>query len=481
MKQSNYSSAILSLSVDRKDAKPLNVQLMQAIRGLILDRKLKSGERLPASRELAQELLVSRSTVTTVYDQLVSEGYLEARRGSGYFVDRNLPDYPDLNGELPVAATPQGSREQPLKPLRAFEASSPDIGSFPYREWARCLEKAWRNPHPDLLARPDPMGWWPLRLAISRHLHEWRGVTSDAAQIVITSGLVEAVNLFSNSVLSTGDPVISEEPGFPPLRNALMANGLDCHFSRVDEQGFDPVSAFAAAPAAKAVFITASRQFPLGMPLPLGRRLELLNWAAKGNRYIVEDDFDSEYRYEGTPLPAMHSLDNNRCVVYLGSFSKVLLPTLRLGYLVIPPDLVPAIRSHLEITGAQASIVAQPALVEFMESGGFATHIRRMRRSYARRLKTILKAIQRHGSDLLYVDQANSGLHVVARFTDELSSRLSDVAAAERAAEAGVSVRALSACFQSGIGEYGLILGFAAFDETEIESGMEKLCRALAE
>ncbi|MEM7067748.1 MAG: PLP-dependent aminotransferase family protein [Pseudomonadota bacterium] len=476
MKQSNYGSALLSLSLDKSNDQPLYAQLMHAIRSLILDRKLIGGERLPASRELAEELGVSRSTITTAYDQLVSEGYLEARQGSGHFVDPNLPDYNVLPSKMEKPTTHARVRA----PLPApFETATPELATFPHRDWSRSLELAWRNPDITVLSRGEPFGWEPLRRAISKHLHDWRGVSCDPSHVIITSGLVESINVISKTILKPGDIVLSEEPGFPPLRNALTANGLDSRYSTVDVAGLDPKLALKRNCDAKAVFVTASRQFPLGMTLPVGRRIELLNWAAAGERYVVEDDFDSEFRYEGSPLPAMHSLDNNGRVIYLGSFSKVMFPSLRIGYMVVPNHLVPSIHTALENSNTQASIISQPALVNFMESGAFATHIRRMRRIYSRRLKAMLSALELHGQDLFRIDQTNSGFHVVAYLRQNLARRMSDVEASNLAMNIGINTKALSDYFARPSKKSGLVLGFAAFDESAIAANIERLCEVL--
>ena len=478
MNQSTSSAALLSISLDRNLKEPLHAQLAGHFRRLILSRRLESSERLPSSRMLAEELSVSRVTVTTAFDQLISEGYAEGRHGSGVYVAADLPDYTfskdvgtdDAGGEdrLPVP-----------EPALPFETSAPDLGSFPHREWARLIDQVWRSPEPALLAKPAPFGWGPLREAIAFHLSDWRGVKCTPSQIVITSGLVDAVELIAKAALAAGDTIMLEEPGHHVLRNALSANGLLCRPVPVDDSGFDVQAGTKGRSKARAIVVTPSRQFPLGMTLPLARRLELLEWAGHTNGLIIEDDFDSEYRYVGQPLPALMSLDDKECVIYVGSFSKVLIPSLRLGFVVLPKRLIADARDVMRATGPRASLLAQPPLQRFMESGGFATHIRRMRRLYAQRQRALVATLNGDAEGLLNVEPASGGMHVVAGLAPGLSRRMTDVEAVQRAKAAGVVVTALSAYFAGKPTRQGLVLGFAGFDERSIRSSASRLAKVL--
>ncbi|MFT7595801.1 MAG: GntR family transcriptional regulator/MocR family aminotransferase [Paracoccaceae bacterium] len=381
MTKSNIGSALLSVSLDRTLTTSLQAQLAGSIRRLVHQQALKSGDRLPPSRVLATELSVSRITVTSAYDQLISEGYLTGRQGSGVLVAPDLSGMPrppaGANRNLDLCNVP------PPGPLQPFASAAPDLAHFPHKDWAKLFDQVWRSPARGLLGRSDPLGWGPLRLAIAGHLRDWRGLTCDPAQIVITSGLAESISLIAKAVLAPGQTVLVEDPGHAALRIAIAANGLYCHPTGVDPDGLS----IAAMPQQdfQAIAVTPSRQFPLGMTMPLSCRLHLLRWANDTGGVIIEDDYDGEYRYQGQPLPAMMSLDDRGRVIYVGSFSKVMFPGLRLGFAVFPAPCLDRVRAVMSDTGAQASIIAQPVLARFIEQGQFATHIRRMRRLYAHR------------------------------------------------------------------------------------------------
>ena len=454
----------------------LQSQLAQAIRDLVHNNKLKPGDRLPSSRAFALELSVSRVTITAVLDQLAAEGYLEGKRGSGVFVAADLPDLPIA--PLPDPQSPD-TFTQSEKPIRPFAMASPAAKEFPHREWAKLFETTWRNPTEELLNNVDLLGWWNLRAAISEHLRVWRGVHCSPAQIVVTSGLVESLELISSAILGKDKHVLMEEPGHQVIRNVLCSHGVSCHPIRVDDQGFDINRAPAKNTKFRAVFLTPSRHFPLGMTLPLSRRLQLLNWASENDAYIVEDDFDGEFRYQGQPLPAMMSLDQNTRVIYVGSFSKVMFPALRLGFMVLPSQLVGPVSDALARTGQRASLIAQPVLAQFILNGGFSTHIRRMRRLYAGRQKALVMAVEKHAQRILEVDPEPGGMHLIARLGKRVAPHLSDIDAAKRANDAGISARPLADFFAGRADEQGLVLGYSAFPEDVLDAAVEKLSHAL--
>ncbi len=346
------SAALAALSVDRLLHQSLQHQLVRQIRQFILSGRLEQGARMPSTRGLAEELGVSRITVTLAYDQLASEGYVEARRGSGMYVCSALPD--DV---LKVTRKERGrKRLQPLprpdepRVHRPFQVGAIDPALFPHATWSRLLGKAWRNPVAALTGAPDSFGWRPLRDAIARHLAEWRDMDCDTDQIVITSGTADALDIVGRCVFARGDTILVEEPGYAPMRFGLAKNGLGVSSVRVDDEGFDLEAAGPRVKARGAV-LTPSRQFPLGATLTLSRRLRLLDWVARTGGYLIEDDFDSEYRYRGAPLPALMSLDRHERVIYLGSFSKILSPTLRIGFMVLPAPLLAKVRDYLRLRG----------------------------------------------------------------------------------------------------------------------------------
>jgi GntR family transcriptional regulator/MocR family aminotransferase len=473
-------AAVAALSLDRRGGAALHVQLSSQLRQMILSARMPPGARLPSSRSLAEELGVSRATVVLAYDQLVSEGYIEGRKGAGVFVSPSLPEQVlqvDVSSRPAKRHLPRSTEAPTNQPAQPFSGAA-DPSLFPYRYWARLLHRIWRHPQTELVAAADAFGWPELRAAIARHLGEWRGIVCDREQIIITSGVVDATELIARSAFTAGNTIYVEEPGHPPLRRALRWSGLVPHAVLVDADGFDLDHARRHRPARGAI-VTPSRQFPLGATLLLRRRLALLEWAASVDGYVVEDDFDSEYRYEGSPLPALMSLDRHGRAIYIGSFSKVLSPTLRLGFIVVPEHLVGSFRHQLKLRGAIASLFAQPVLAEFISEGAYATHIRRTRRIYARRLAFLLAQRDRL-SGLLELSPASAGMHVVADLAPELARHMSDREAAKRAGEAGVTTPPLADFYALSPRRRGLLLGFAGFSEEACALAVGRLAGALS-
>ncbi|UYV37010.1 PLP-dependent aminotransferase family protein [Rhodobacteraceae bacterium D3-12] len=468
--QSSFQAALFALSLDRASATPLHAQLTDALRKLILSGRAPLGARLPASRMLAAELSISRMTATTALDQLTAEGYLEARAGSGTFVAADLPHIAPPRPAL--ANTPLPKPRTPLP----FHAAIPDLALFPHKLWARHLERAWRAPDAAMLALPDPAGYAPLRRAITEHLSAWRGMEVEPQQVILTSGAAEAFELVARSLLAPGDTVLTEDPGFPPMRQAMQMTGLAPLAQPVDEDGFDIATAASRAPDARAALVTPSRHYPLGLTLPLSRRLALIDWAQERDALIIEDDYDSEFRYVGQPLPALAALDHGGRVFYIGSFSKLLSPALRLAYLVVPRRRLEAVERTMGSFRHTASMVPQPALANFMQSGEFAVHLRRMRRIYARRQKALLASLARHLPDHLVAQSEPSGMHIVARPGPALTRP--DTEISTLAANNGLTLRALSPYFESNP-QQGFIMGFAGFDESTLESAVKRLAALL--
>ncbi len=464
----NLQAALLALSLDRGDARPLHAQLTEALREMILAGRAAPGARLPASRQLAQDLSISRQTALTALDQLIAEGYLEPRAGAGTFVARDLPHLAPPNAPTSEGPAPEGPR-----PLRPFDPGIPDMSLFPHAAWARHLDRAWRRPDPALLGRPDPLGWPPLRAAIAAHLSAWRGISCAPGQIVITSGATETFELLARAAFRPGDTVLTEAPGYAPMLAALRRAGLRAQPMPVDADG----AILPEDSAARGAIVTPSRHHPLGVTLPLPRRLALLDWARRGPAWVIEDDYDSEFRYTGTPLPALASLDPGR-TIYVGSFSKLLSPTLRLGYFAAPSALLAPVRAALTETGPRASLVPQPALAQFMDSGEFATHLRRMRRIYGQRQGALRAALARHLPDHLTAPKDPSGMHLVCGLGPALDGRR-DTEVAALADKAGLTLRPLSAYWPGGSGPQGLVIGYAGFDARTLEDAVARLARAL--
>ncbi|MEM7225325.1 MAG: PLP-dependent aminotransferase family protein [Pseudomonadota bacterium] len=494
------SAPLVGLALDPSAAEPLHRQLYDQLRHKVLSGNLAAGSRLPSSRALARELGCARNTVLSAFDQLTAEGYLEACQGSGSFVTSVLPE--ELLG-LSSAPARQGERAQRMPKLSergraltaarrdarspgvAFTVGMPDLEAFPFELWARLLGRAWRVPAAELLRHGDPAGYPPLRQAIADYLNAVRGLGCRAEQILITSGSQQAVDLVARILLDPGEGVWLEDPGYTGLRGPLVAAGLKVCPVPVDDDGFDLAAARAGSDATRLAIVTPSHQYPLGRVLSLQRRLALLDWAYEQDGWILEDDYDSEYRYAGRPLAALTGLDRSRRdgggrVIYLGSFSKVLFPALRLAYLVIPEPLVEAVISARRALDDHPSMVVQPALARFISEGHFASHVRRMRVLYAARQQALLAAAERHLADLLDLRPDEAGMHLVARPTPLLAARMDDREATARAAATGLTVSPLSSYYLGEAKQQGLLLGYAAVPEAEMERAVARLATALA-
>jgi GntR family transcriptional regulator/MocR family aminotransferase len=358
-----------------------------------------------------------------------------------------------------------------------FQIGAIDPSLFPHAAWARLMAKTWRKQSRALTGVLDPFGWIPLRRAISEHLAEWRGIDCNEQQVVVTSGTADAVDTIARCAFRPGDSVFVEEPGYGAIRFALSKLGVSVKPVAVDAEGMDIGDQLERAKE-RGAFLTPSRQFPLGTTLSLPRRLKLLDWVARTHGYVVEDDFDSEYRYRGTPLPAMMSVDRQDRVIYVGSFSKILSPSLRLGFVVLPRHLIDEVRAYLPKRGLMAGVTAQPALAEFIQSGDLAQHIRRTRRLYARRQQALIAA-SAELDGLLTVTPADAGMHLVADLTPRLRRRMTDATAARRAKRAGIVASPLSNYFAGQPRRSALLLGFAGFDEATLGRAARCLADAL--
>ncbi len=511
-------AALLGLALDRSAGEPLQRQLYGQVREAVLAGRLAPGTRLPSSRTLAGELGCSRNTVLGAFDQLIAEGYLECRAGAGSYVSRVLPETllarpagrePMERASKPAAMPAAALADAALAdaaladaeraPLGAgglgpFAPGVPDLGLFPFDIWGRLLGRIWRRPAPELLLPAPAAGYWPLRAAIAVYLRGVRSVAATPEQVFITAGAQPALDLVARVLLKPGDRVWIEEPGYPGLRGPLTAAGARLVPVPLDGEGLSVAAGRARADDAALAVVAPSHQYPLGTTMSLARRLELLAWARARGAWLVEDDYDSEYRYAGRPLAALQGLDAERAgpveygrVFYIGTFSKVLFPAIRLGYLVVPPDLVDAVARARAAIDAYPSAIVQPVLAGFMDEGHFAAHVRRMRTVYARRREALLAAGDRHLARLLDLAPGEGGLHLVGHLAAALAGRMTDREAAARAAAAGLAPRALGrfflappeASYPDSPPPAGLLLGFAALPDDRIEAAVERLAAAL--
>ena len=463
------------IGIDREDREPIQSQIARQIRSLVLSGRLKPQARLPSTRALSEELNVARATVVEAYEQLLSEGYLETRSGSGTRVAAELPEVLLTSPPKELArdvARAAGRRE----PARPFRSGLVDWENFPHDEWGRLLGRFWRNPPVTLLEHNDPFGWLPLREAIARHLYEWRGISCAADQVIVTAGGLDAFDLIGRAIFSGGDEVWFEEPGYPTARRIFSLGGVTAVPVPVDDEGLVVAKGRERAERARAAFVTPARQYPTGVTMPLARRLELLDWAAEAGAIVIEDDYDSEYRYVGRPLPALMSLETKARVIYTGTFSKVFSPIVRLGYIVVPKPLVPRFREERLSHGAPPSLMAQPALAAFMDSGAFAIHIRRMRRIYAARRRALIEALKPGEGRLFTIDASPAGLMLLLR----LPPGVGDEPMVERLAGHGIEAQSLSSHYAGRSRRQGLLLSFAGFSEDDLEHAAGKLIEVLS-
>lgn len=463
------------IGIDRDDREPIQQQIARQIRALVLSGRLKPQTRLPSTRSLAEELNVARATVVEAYEQLSSEGYLETRSGSGTRVAAELPE------TLLTSPPKEKARELPRgavrrEPARPFRSGLVDWENFPHEEWGRLLGRFWRNPPVTLLEHNDPFGWMALREAIARHLYEWRGISCAAEQVIVTAGGLDAFDLIGRAVLRDGDAVWFEEPGYPTARRIFSQGGVTAVPVPVDAEGLVVPRGIERGPQARAAFVTPARQYPTGVTMPLARRLELLDWAAEADAIVIEDDYDSEYRYVGRPLPALMSLDKRARVIYTGTFSKVFSPIVRLGYIVVPKALVQRFRVERLSHGAPPSLMAQPALAAFMGSGDFAIHIRRMRRIYASRRRALIEALEPGNGKLFHIDASPAGLMLLLR----LPPGANDEEAVKRLEADGIDAQSLSSHYAGRSRQHGLLLSFAGFSEEDLAKAAHRLIATLS-
>ncbi|HXJ32917.1 MAG TPA: PLP-dependent aminotransferase family protein [Candidatus Eisenbacteria bacterium] len=479
-----------TLALDRRAALPLQAQLYRTLREAVLSGRLVPGTRLPASRVLAGDLRIARNTVVAVFEQLVNEGYFESRVGSGTRVATIRPEAllharPSSRVETPGPRPVLSRRGESLArvrratggvDIRAFQVGLPAVDAFPIETWARLLARRARTPTKGSLGYHYAAGHPALREAIASYLGAARGVVCRPAQVIVVAGAQAALDLACRMLLDPGDAAWIEEPGYLGARGALLAADARPIAVPVDAEGLDVAAGARLAPDAKVAYASPSHQMPLGVTMSLTRRLALIDWAARSGAWILEDDYDSEFRYDGRPLSAMQGIDASGRVIYVGGFSKTVFAALRVGYLVVPEALVDAFATGMRHTGHSAAVVVQAALADFIAEGHFAAHVRRMRTLYERRQTRLLRAAERRLAGLLTIGPSQAGMHVVGR----LPRGVGDEAVAEAALRAGISVRPLSVHHLGPRREDGLLLGYAGVPEREIDRGVERLADAIA-
>jgi GntR family transcriptional regulator/MocR family aminotransferase len=472
-------SELLLTEISRTDFHtklPQHRRLYEALRGAILSRQLPFGSQLPSTRDLSQELKLSRNTVLSAFEQLLAEGYVTAQTGSGTFVADTLPDQLAQPSAENVAAKNSAPNEQSqssrsisargiamssvaagrLFEVQPFAPGDADYSAFPFKLWQRLQNKYWREARPELMDYGQAGGYLPLRQAIADYLRVSRSVRVSVDQVLITAGTQQSLDLCAHLLADHHDTAWVEDPCYWGARRALESNGLKLHPVPVDNEGMNPGAEDLAKPP-RLIYLTPSHQYPKSVVMSLARRRLLLELAARNNAWILEDDYDSEFRYAGRPLASLQGMDHHDRVLYLGTFAKVLYPGLKIGYIVVPPDLVNAFKNGLYDFQRPGQMMLQAALADFIELGYFATHLRKMRLIYGRRRLLLQKTLYGATNGDIKLSPAAAGLHLVI----QLPAQVDDVAMATKAAEHDISVRALSTYYLSDKREKGLVVGYA--------------------
>ena len=442
------------------------MQICDSLRQQIIDGYLIPGERLPSSRNYAIEVGVSRTSVVTAFEQLKAEGYLRSRHGSGYYVS------PIGNIETIEHLSDQKDEDKNTRWHSVEIDSHPgaaDMRLFPYRQWARCVARVARTSPESLVRVTDLFGDPHLRESIAKYLFEWRGMNVSPKQILVTAGSIDALEICIRTLLKRSESIGLEDPGYLPLRNFVENLGLTPKWLAIGQNGAQLPQSTSKTP--KLVVLTPSHQFPLGGAMPPSRRVEFLNWAESAGSWIIEDDYDSEFRYAGRPIPALAGFDQSGRSIYVGSFAKVFSNGLRLGFLVAPLGLVEDFYQTLTKFASKASVAMQRPLSEFMDSGEFYRHIRRVRRIYGERRKTLIDSLRTELGEILTFVDHQAGMQFVARLPDDYD----DIAIARAVRAEDIIVSALSTHYARRNKQSGLLISFCGYENEEIIKNISKL------
>lgn len=477
------------IQLSSENGLPLYQQVYVAIRQAITRQHIAQGYRMPASRELAKQLSVSRNTINNAYTQLCAEGFLESVQGSGYFVAEHIAHTVPPNTQSTQQKTPafgfskrgaylvRPTRPVPTSKNPAFQPGLPDLEQFPFSQWRQCLNRIQQSREPELLKYSDQGGYYPLKQALQQYLQQARGVNCAAEQIIIVNGSQAGLDLVSRLLLDTNDTVAMEDPGYLGARDAFLAASAKLIPIPVDGEGLNTDILERKRRAIKLVYTTPSYQFPMGTTLSLTRRLHLLQWANKNDAFILEDDYDSEFRYRERPLSSLQGLDESGRVIYMGTLSKVLFPALRLGYLVVPPNMAEGFAKALRKTGQDAPLQLQAALSLFIENGFFETHIRRMRKSYSEKQQKLVACCQKHLGDMLEVKITSAGMQLPALFKKPINENT----LLSLSQSADIVLSTLSRYCLSEEKLAGVYLGYAGIPLDDIENNILRLKEILVQ
>jgi len=469
----------VSFQVHLEGSSDLVVQVYRQLREAILDGRLRAGERLPATRELARSAAVSRNTVSTAYERLLAEGFVTARVGSGTFVDGaaavDRPAGAAAGGSLrPRRVWRDLAGPGPQRPVPRYDlrAGIPDVALFPLPAWRRLVTRELRTSTMAAGSYADPAGHPALRAAVARWLGISRSVRTGAGDVVITNGAQQALDIIGRVLVEPGDVVAVEDPGYPPARHLFQSQGATVVGVPVDAEG---LMVDALPPAARIVYTTPSHQFPMGVPMSLARRGELLSWAERHDSAIIEDDYDSEFRFEKRPMEPLQSLDGGGRVIYVGSFSKTMLPALRLGFLVAPATLRPAMLRARQVSDWHGDACIEAALAAFIEEGLFARHLRAATRVYGERRTLLLDALERDLARWLAPASSVAGLHLSAHLRPGTGVDAATVVA--RAERAGIAVTSLATFCLAPPERDGLVIGYGSIPTDRLPAALRLLAR----
>jgi GntR family transcriptional regulator/MocR family aminotransferase len=489
MPKSPGGALLSGINIERNTSVPIYRQLDASLRRLILSGKLKPGQKLPSTRELAEELGVSRITVKSVYEQLVVEGYALAKTGAGTFVAQGLeiesaPKFRRVRRKSKIPEIEITDRAQRIMSSRAsarhgetdpFRPGVPAHDLFPVKVWNKCLLEATQSDHRHHMGYGNLSGSADLRNSIANHLTDARGMQVDPGQIVITSGAQQAFVLIAFVLLNKGDTVWYEDPGHIAGRDVMQIMGASIASVPIDSEGLDVQYAIENHPKPSIIFTTPSHQQPLGTTMSLVRRLTLLNYAQENDAWIIEDDYDSEFRYRGRPLPALSALDSERRVFYVGTFSKSMFAAIRIGYVVVPPGLIDSFAKASNLLGHRSSAIVEQALSRFMDDGRFVEHVRKMRRVYRERKDTLFDCLKNDCGNFLEPQKTDAGMHIIAW----LKNNLQDQAAFNALLNAGIESLPLSIYCATPLERQGIVLGFCCAHENRIPGLVNRLSEAL--
>jgi len=464
--------------------------LYLALRDLILSGKLSGGEKLLPSRQIVSELSISRNTVLQAFDLLQSDGFIQSRQGDGVYVSEDIgsahfplissPDEidehtPEISGRVQHW---MGVRKHHHRfgGERAFSPGRPALDQFPFDIWARLLSRRWRLSGVNLAMEDDPTGYAPLRQQLATYLRKTRGMKCEADQIIVVSGAQQGLDLIGRVLWEEGDQIAIEDPAFPGMNGVVLGSGAQIISVPLDDEGICP-EPLESLTDLKSIMVTPSRNYPLGTTMSLARRLDLLDLARRKRSWIVEDDFDCEFRFDGPPLSSLQGLDRDGRVIYVGTFSRIVFPALRLGYVVVPKKLVDAFIAAKSYIDGHASILHQAVLADFFHDGYFDSHLRRMKKIYKERRNYLIGQIELRLSKDCFCLPADGGLHICLLFKKEID----DIVLSENLRQCGVVTRPLSSFYKLDVKKQGLVLGFAGFDEAAIDAGLQHIQKKISE